>query len=182
MISSLGDIRWHERARCANKTDEALKVKKLFFSTDSHEQLEARNFCYGCEVRYECLKWALDTKQLWGVWGGRTDDEIRRALSVSHTGQEIRRKRSPQCPYCGARPSHLSVDEVELEGGGRWSTAKLVRCDACGFAWKSRTSANAVTAYHATREAKRRRRKKKNAKKVAARKRTPARAKKKKAT
>lgn len=153
-IFGLGDVNWHDRARCAGDSADAREVKKLFFSSELHEQYEARNFCYGCEVRSECLKWALDNKQIWGVWGGRTEDDIRRALSVSHTGQEIRRRRSPQCPYCSARPAHLSVHEVDLPGGGRWATAKIVQCGSCGFAWKSRTSANAVNAYHADREAK----------------------------
>jgi len=173
-ISSLGDITWHERARCADGSSEALRLKTLFFSADSHEQLEARNFCYGCSARHDCLKWALDTKQLWGTWGGRTEDEIRRALSVSYTGQEIKRRRSPHCPYCGARPSHLHVSEIPLDSGGRWATAKLVTCDACKFQWKSRTSANAVNAYHADRAARRQRmkarREKEKARKSASRK------------
>jgi len=164
-IFSLGDVSWHGRARCADKTEEARSIKELFFSSELDEQHRACNFCFGCDVRQECLKWALDTKQLWGVWGGRTEDDIRRALSVSHTGQEIRRRRSPQCPYCSARPVHLSVTEHELDGGGRWSTTKIVTCEKCGFNWKSRTSANAVNAYHASREAKMRKKKEREEKK-----------------
>lgn len=153
-IFNLEDIGWHSRARCAENTEEAKAIKPFFFSAAADEQQRARTFCFGCSVRSECLKWALDTKQLWGVWGGRTEDDIRRALSVSHTGQEIRRRRSPQCPYCSARPAHLSVDEQELGTGGRWSTAKIVTCSKCQFHWKSRTSANAVIAYHSTRKTK----------------------------
>lgn len=153
-IFGLGDVEWHDRARCGQDTEEAKRVRDFFFSSELSEQYQARDLCYGCEVRAECLKWALDTKQIWGVWGGRTEDDIRRALSVSYTGQEIRRRRSPQCPYCGARPVHLSVYEVDQPGGGRWATAKIVQCDSCGFSWKSRTSANAVNNYHVAREAK----------------------------
>lgn len=160
-IFDLGDVSWHSRARCADKTDEAKSMKELFFSSELDDQQRAQNFCFGCDVRSECLKWALDTKQLWGVWGGRTEDDIRRALSVSHTGQEIRRRRSPQCPYCSARPACLSVSEHELDGGGRWSTTKIVTCSKCGFHWKSRTSANAVSAYHAAKEAKERKKREK---------------------
>jgi WhiB family redox-sensing transcriptional regulator len=160
-VFELDDVSWHSRARCTQKTDEARSMKPLFFSPELLEQRRACNFCFGCEVRNECLKWALDTKQLWGVWGGRTEDDIRRALSVSHTGEEIRRRRSPQCPYCSARPVCLSVSEQELAGGGRWSTAKIVTCGECGFHWRSRTSANAVNAYHAAREAKERKKLKK---------------------
>lgn len=73
--------------------------------------------------------------------------EIRRALSVSYTGEEAKRRRYPNCPYCSARPSKLETSSVEVPGGGRWTTAKVVTCTACGFSWKSRTSANAVNAY-----------------------------------
>jgi formate dehydrogenase maturation protein FdhE len=73
---------------------------------------------------------------------------------VSHTGQEIRRQRFPNCPYCGARPSKLSVEVRDAPDGGRWTTMKVVICEECEFEWKSRTSANAVNAYHASKLAK----------------------------
>jgi hypothetical protein len=37
---------------------------------------------------------------------------------------------------------------AESPEGGRWKTMKLVVCEECDFTWRSRTSANAVTAYH----------------------------------
>jgi hypothetical protein len=36
---------------------------------------------------------------------------------------------------------------VEIPGGGRWTTAKIVSCTVCEFSWRSRTSVNAVLAY-----------------------------------
>lgn len=66
---------------------------------------------------------------------------------MSFKGEEVKRKRPPKCPYCSARPDKLSVSVEKLPGGGRWTTAKVVTCEECGFAWRSRTSANAVT-YH----------------------------------
>jgi uncharacterized Fe-S cluster-containing radical SAM superfamily protein len=41
-----------------------------------------------------------------------------------------------------------------LPNGGRWTTAKVVTCDECGFSWRSRTSANAVEAYKIDRQDK----------------------------
>jgi hypothetical protein len=110
--------------------------------------------CFACPVRWDCLKWALENKEIWGVWGGKDEAEIRRTLSVSHTGQEIRRSRFPNCPYCGARPFKLEVLVAPSPEGGRWATMKLVTCTECDFTWRSRTSANAVTAYHAARRKK----------------------------
>jgi len=38
---------------------------------------------------------------------------------------------------------------VERPNKGRWATMKVVECIDCGFNWQSRTSANAVEAFHA---------------------------------
>jgi WhiB family redox-sensing transcriptional regulator len=150
--NSLNDVNWQDSSECAKPENK--KISKFFFSNKPEEKYAARNLCFSCDVRRECLKYALDNKQIHGVWGGKEEAEIRRALSVSHTGQEVRRQRFPNCPYCGARPSKLQVLVVDAPDNGRWKTIKLVRCDVCEFTWKSRTSANAVNAYQASRKAK----------------------------
>ena len=103
--------------------------------------------CFECPVRSQCLQWALEHRQIWGIWGGRDEVDIRRTLSVSYSGEETRRRRYPNCPYCTARPSKLETSIEELPNGGRWTTAKVVTCTECNFSWRSRTSANAVEAY-----------------------------------
>lgn len=143
---------WHDHAECAKPKNK--RISKFFFSNVPSEKYEARNLCFSCPVRKECLKWALEHKEIWGVWGGKDEGEIRRALSVSHTGQEVRKQRFPNCPYCGARPSKLSVIVADSPEGGRWTTMKLVTCEECEFTWRSRTSANAVNAYHASKKPK----------------------------
>jgi len=50
-----------------------------------------------------------------------------------------------------ARPNKLETLTVPVPGGGRWATMRLVHCTACDFTWRSRTSANAVDAYHVDR-------------------------------
>ena len=47
----------------------------LFFSDDNGyhdpENLKiARSFCKGCEIRFDCLQYAIDEKIVDGVWGG----------------------------------------------------------------------------------------------------------------
>lgn len=148
----LRDFDWHDHAECSKPENK--KISKFFFSNVPSEKYEARNLCFSCPVRKECLKWALEHKEIWGVWGGKDESEIRRALSVSHTGQEVRRQRFPNCPYCGARPSKLSVIIADSPEGGRWTTMKLVTCAECEFTWRSRTSANAVDTYHASKKSK----------------------------
>ncbi len=159
MFLKLNDVEWHENAACGRKENKP--IASYFFSNVLKEKYDAKNLCYSCPVRKECLKWALDNKQIWGVWGGKDEMEIRRALSVSHTGQEIRRQRFPNCPYCGARPGKLEVITADAPDGGRWKTMKLVQCTECDFIWRSRTSANAVNAYKASVAAKDKKKKKK---------------------
>lgn len=47
---------------------------------------QARRVCRGCELIDPCLKWALDTAEPFGIWGGLTERE-RRAV----TGRRRRR-------------------------------------------------------------------------------------------
>lgn len=39
----------------------------------------AKQLCHACQIEQACLKYALETGQLWGVWGG-TDPTERRAI------------------------------------------------------------------------------------------------------
>jgi WhiB family redox-sensing transcriptional regulator len=149
---------WQKDGACAKKENKDLA--DFFFSTKPEEKYQAKNLCFDCPVRDECLKWALENKQIWGIWGGRDEGEIRRTLSVSWDGRESRRQRFPQCPYCTARPTKLTTKTVDVPNGGRWKTARMVECTECGFEWRSRTSANAVDAYHVDREEKQERAKK----------------------
>jgi WhiB family redox-sensing transcriptional regulator len=69
---------WIHRARCRDEDPE------LFFPIGSAglaaTQVEqAKEVCMLCQVREECLEWAMATEQEAGVWGGLAEDE-RRAL------------------------------------------------------------------------------------------------------
>lgn len=139
------NLNWQSEATCAKPFNKY--ALDWFFSKDFKEKYAAKNMCFTCPVRSQCLQWALEHRQIWGIWGGRDEVDIRRTLSVSYNGEETRRRRFPNCPYCTARPSKLSTSIEELPNGGRWTSAKVVTCDECGFAWRSRTSANAVEAY-----------------------------------
>lgn len=140
---------WHEDAECAKPSNRE-KID-LFFSTKNNDIFSAKLMCDVCPVRKECAKWALENKQLNGVWGGLSEKEIKRTLSVNWEGQEIRRKRFPKCPGCKTGTYDLVTKTVQRPAGGRWATMRMVECTECNFEWQSRTSANAVDAYHAQR-------------------------------
>jgi len=158
-ISNGEATNWEAESLCSKPENKELD----FFSTDPGEVSAAKNLCFSCPVRGDCIEFALENGKIWGVWGGRDANEIRRILSVNANGEEVRRGRFPQCGYCGARTSRLTTKTVDKPDGGRWTTVKAVECTECGFEWKSRTSANAVNAYHTARAVKAERRDKKRA-------------------
>ena len=147
---------WHEDAECA-KPENVDKIDN-FFANKPAQQWEAKKLCKICPVRMECTQWALNNKQIWGIWGGLGPEQIRRTLSVNWEGQEMRHKRFPLCPYCKAKTKHLKTATIDRPDGGRWSTMRIVRCNKCAFTWQSRTSANAVDAYHAIEQKKQQKR------------------------
>ena len=137
---------WHEDAECSKPSNREHVDK--FFANKPAQQLDAKKLCNDCPVRAECAKWALENKQIWGIWGGLTPEQVRRTLSVNWEGQEMRHKRFPLCPYCKAKTDSLITKTVDRPSKGRWATMKIVECTDCGFNWQSRTSANAVEAFH----------------------------------
>lgn len=58
-----------EEAACRNEDLE------LFFAVGDGREEEAKAVCRRCPVRWECLTYALETRQRHGVWGGLTPDE-----------------------------------------------------------------------------------------------------------
>ena len=138
---------WHNDSECGKP--ENVQYQNNFFANKASQTQKALSLCELCPVREECLKWSLESKQLWGVWGGLTYKQIRRTLSINWEGQEMRHKRFPLCPYCKTKTKNLRTKTVERPIIGRWATMRVVECLECNFSWQSRTSANAVDAYHA---------------------------------
>lgn len=62
---------WPERAACAGSDH------RLFFGLSDHQVTQAKTVCAGCEVRAECLSYAMDNEEQFGVWGGLTVRERR---------------------------------------------------------------------------------------------------------
>lgn len=169
------DLSWHDDSECS-KPKHRDNIE-WFFSNNKTEIASAKIICGDCPVRLMCAKWALEDKQKDGVWGGMDQKRIKRTLSINWEGQEIRRKRFPKCPGCDARTLELITKTVERPNGGRWATMRMVECTECGFEWQSRTSANAVDAYHAQRSERMVRAQKEQAKLKAARLKAQAKSK-----
>jgi WhiB family redox-sensing transcriptional regulator len=66
------ELDWQERALCAQTDPEA------FFPEKGGSTREAKKICSGCEVRAECLEYALAHDERFGIWGGMSERERRR--------------------------------------------------------------------------------------------------------
>jgi hypothetical protein len=92
-----------------------------FYSSDPLMRRAAQATCEECPVRERCLEWSLWTLQTEGIWGGRSDMERRRALSVDTHGRFRFMLRGRRCPNC------KSTDLV--------TAAKKYMCTECEMTW-----------------------------------------------
>jgi WhiB family transcriptional regulator, redox-sensing transcriptional regulator len=69
-------VDWRDDAACRSVDPD------LFFGESGAEPtgLElamAKAVCRNCDVRQECLEWATESRQSFGVWGGLSSRELR---------------------------------------------------------------------------------------------------------
>ena len=65
-------LAWQTDALCAQTDPEA------FFPEKGGSTREAKKVCSGCEVRAECLEYALENDERFGIWGGLSERERRK--------------------------------------------------------------------------------------------------------
>ena len=65
-------LSWQDLALCAQTDPEA------FFPEKGGSTREAKRICVGCEVKAECLEYALMQDERFGIWGGLSERERRR--------------------------------------------------------------------------------------------------------
>jgi WhiB family redox-sensing transcriptional regulator len=64
--------RWQEEANCLGVDPD------LFFPERGASTREAKAVCRSCEVRVDCLEYALAHGEKFGIWGGLSERERRR--------------------------------------------------------------------------------------------------------
>ncbi len=67
-----GLLGWQQQALCAQTDPEA------FFPEKGGSTREAKRICVGCEVKADCLEYALGQDERFGIWGGLSERERRR--------------------------------------------------------------------------------------------------------
>jgi Transcription factor WhiB. len=66
-----GPLAWQQQALCAQTDPEA------FFPEKGGSSREAKSVCAKCDVRAECLEYALENDERFGIWGGLSERERR---------------------------------------------------------------------------------------------------------
>jgi len=72
VIDDAEEQEWQDRALCAETDPEA------FFPEKGGSTREAKRICSGCEVRSQCLEYALAHDERFGIWGGLSERERRK--------------------------------------------------------------------------------------------------------
>ena len=71
--SAEGDDRaWQDQANCLGVDPD------LFFPERGASTREAKEVCRGCVVKNDCLEYALENGEKFGIWGGLSERERRR--------------------------------------------------------------------------------------------------------
>ncbi len=94
---------WRHGAACRDQEPD------LFFPTgDTGPALlqieEAKDICRACPVIYQCLQWALESGQDYGIWGGLSEQE-RRSLKRRAAYRRSRREAEQRSAADGAPPA-----------------------------------------------------------------------------
>ena len=97
-------LEWSADALCAQTDPE------VFFPEVSEDPAAAVAVCRKCPVRQECLDYAIAAREQHGVWGGHTENELRRLagpapdMSCPSCGREFRQRGAlaVHAHYCAA--------------------------------------------------------------------------------
>ena len=135
LFDPLSDTGWKAEGNCyellgSNSVEDHV-ISESFFADSPVERELAQTFCNGCPVQKRCLRFALETEQLYGVWGGRDESEIRRDLWMNSNGTVGGRARWPRCPWCKTKNGTLVVKNEHTN---------LIECSECQFSWKSEST------------------------------------------
>jgi WhiB family redox-sensing transcriptional regulator len=82
---------WRDYALCAQTDPDA------FFPEQGGSSKCAKSICMQCPVRRECLEYALDTAERFGVWGGYSERE-RRVIARSREAHLAKRNQESEAP------------------------------------------------------------------------------------
>lgn len=78
---------WHRKARCYK-----IDVDFYPYEKDKAAEEKAKRVCARCPVQEECLSWAIENGEQWGIWGGKTPEERKAPPHSSQQGEARARR------------------------------------------------------------------------------------------
>lgn len=122
----LGFQEWEYSSLCSQKTDWD------WFTEDQAETNICVSICMECPVRKECLSFALQGMHTDGIFGGKTEKELRILQGVDEFKEYHEYETLAFCGYCASsnifRPA--MKDRQKVKRGFVW-----IECADCGMGW-----------------------------------------------
>ena len=69
---AVGELSWQDYANCRGADAD------LFFPERGASTRKAKAICAECQVRQECLEYAIQIGEKFGIWGGMSERERRK--------------------------------------------------------------------------------------------------------
>lgn len=107
--------------------------QELFFSSRREDWEIAKDTCLDCPVKQKCLTYAVNEEEVWGVWGGSDQMQIRRAAGLDANGEPHSWPTNP-CPNCESTSSVRSEKYVDKSPKRHWMKFSRT-CLQCHFTW-----------------------------------------------
>ena len=79
---------WQEDAACRGADID------IFFSLDEDDQRQALELCQACPVREQCLRDAIEHREMYGIWGGMQESDRRSIIRERRRQERERRKQA----------------------------------------------------------------------------------------
>ena len=79
-LLSRANMSWMERGICHNRDEDA----SIFFPDPGNNANQAKKMCARCPVREKCLDWSIETRQMYGVWGGVAEKKRRKMMQLRY--------------------------------------------------------------------------------------------------
>jgi WhiB family redox-sensing transcriptional regulator len=104
---------WQDSALCAQTDPDA------WFPDKGGSTRSAMATCKACEVRSECLEYALKHDEMYGIWGGVPERERQRIRAQRNREAGALRK-------ADTRARDAEIAQLDVEGAPAWQVAEQV--------------------------------------------------------
>jgi WhiB family redox-sensing transcriptional regulator len=99
---------WRDFAACQYEDPDT------FFAEGRSARLQVREaqvVCHGCPVRQQCGEYAIEAGETWGVWGGMSQQQLRKKRRrFRHSSQArstpAQKRKSPEAAVCGTNSGY----------------------------------------------------------------------------